>query len=61
MRSVGAKVGDLTGRRFVGLPMEVVVANLNRVLRGWSAYFPQLPLGDSGQLILPVGGQILPG
>jgi len=39
MRSVRAKVRDLTGRRFVGLPMEVVVGNLNRVLRGWSAYF----------------------
>jgi len=39
MRSVRAKVRDLTGRRFVGLSIEVVVGNLNRVLRGWAAYF----------------------
>lgn len=28
-----------TDRRFVGVPTQVVVANLNRVLQGWSAYF----------------------
>jgi group II intron reverse transcriptase/maturase len=39
MKSVRAKIRDLTDRRFVGLPMEAVVGNLNRVLRGWSAYF----------------------
>ena len=39
MQSVRAKIRSLTDRRFVGLPVEVIVARLNRVLRGWAAYF----------------------
>jgi RNA-directed DNA polymerase len=39
MKTVRAKIRAATDRRFVGVPTQVVVANLNRVLRGWSAYF----------------------
>ena len=39
MASVRAKIRSLTDRRLVGFPIESVVANLNRVLRGWSQYF----------------------
>lgn len=40
MRQVRAKVTELTRRRpYAGEPLEVVVANLNPVLRGWGAYF----------------------
>jgi hypothetical protein len=39
MASVRAKIRSLTDRRLVGFPIESVVANLNRVLRGWSEYF----------------------
>jgi RNA-directed DNA polymerase len=39
MASVRAKVRSLTDRRLVGFSIESVVANLNRVLRGWSEYF----------------------
>lgn len=39
MASIRAKVRERTDRRYASLPMEVVVANLNPVLRGWGAYF----------------------
>lgn len=40
MRRVRAKVRALTSRRpYAGEPLEVVVANLNPVLRGWGSYF----------------------
>jgi RNA-directed DNA polymerase len=39
MASIRAKVRDRTDRRLVGLPVEVVVADLNPVLRGWGNYF----------------------
>lgn len=40
MRQIRAKVHDLTRRRpYAGEPLEVVVENLNPVLRGWGAYF----------------------
>jgi RNA-directed DNA polymerase len=39
MASVRAKIRFLTDRRLVGFPIESVVANLNRVLRGWSEYY----------------------
>ena len=39
MASVRVKIRSLTDRRLVGFPLESVVANLNRVLRGWSEYF----------------------
>ena len=39
MQSVRAKIRSITDRRFVGLPVEAIVARLNRLLRGWAAYF----------------------
>jgi len=46
MSSIRDKVRAATDRRFVGLPLEMVVANLNRTLRGWAAYFRY---GNSGR------------
>ncbi|MGH2955092.1 MAG: group II intron reverse transcriptase/maturase [Solirubrobacterales bacterium] len=47
MRRVRAKVRALTRRRpYAGQPLEVVVANLNPVLRGWGEYFRR---GNSAQ------------
>jgi RNA-directed DNA polymerase len=46
MASIRAKIREVTDRRYVGLSMEMVVINLNRVLRGWSAYFRY---GNSGR------------
>jgi RNA-directed DNA polymerase len=46
MASIRAKIREVTDRRYVGLSMEMVVTNLNRVLRGWSAYFRY---GNSGR------------
>lgn len=39
LRSVTAKVKELTGRQNVGLPLTVLLHRLNSVLRGWCAYF----------------------
>jgi RNA-directed DNA polymerase len=39
MAQVRAKLREATDRRYVGYPVAWVVANLNRVLRGWGAYF----------------------
>ena len=39
MAQVRAKLRETTDRRYVGYPVAWVVANLNRVLRGWGAYF----------------------
>jgi RNA-directed DNA polymerase len=39
MTSIRAKVRNRTQRRFVGRDLEVVVKELNPVLRGWGAYF----------------------
>jgi len=41
MASIRAKVRDLTAPRQVGLALDVVVGQLNPVLRGWGAYFRQ--------------------
>jgi group II intron reverse transcriptase/maturase len=41
MASIRAKIRDLTSPRRVGLPLKVVVEELNPVLRGWGAYFRQ--------------------
>ena len=41
MASIRAKVRDRTALRYVGLPLNVVVEQLNPVLRGWGAYFRQ--------------------
>jgi RNA-directed DNA polymerase len=39
MTAIRAKIREATDRRYVGGSLETVIANLNRVLRGWSAYF----------------------
>jgi RNA-directed DNA polymerase len=39
MVSIRTKIRAATDKRFGGTPWAVVVANLNRVLRGWAAYF----------------------
>ena len=39
MASIRAKIREATDRRYVGCSMEQVITNLNRVLRGWGAYF----------------------
>ena len=39
MNAIRAKIREATDRRYVGLSLEWVVGNLNRVLRGWGAYF----------------------
>jgi hypothetical protein len=39
MRSIRAKIRDITDRGRVGEHLDWAVQNLNRVLRGWGAYF----------------------
>ncbi|MFB8306893.1 group II intron reverse transcriptase/maturase [Kitasatospora purpeofusca] len=39
VRSVTAKVKELTSRQNVGLPLTTLLHRLNQVLRGWCAYF----------------------
>jgi group II intron reverse transcriptase/maturase len=39
MASIREKVRKRTGKRLAKLPLEVVVEDLNPVLRGWAAYF----------------------
>jgi RNA-directed DNA polymerase len=39
MASIRAKIRQCTARRYAHLPLHWVVENLNRVLRGWGAYF----------------------
>nr|BEK64499.1 group II intron reverse transcriptase/maturase [Kitasatospora purpeofusca] len=39
VRSVTAKVKELTNRQNVGLPLTTLLHRLNQVLRGWCAYF----------------------
>ncbi|MGH8621070.1 MAG: group II intron maturase-specific domain-containing protein [Burkholderiales bacterium] len=41
MASIRGKVRDLTAPSRVGLDLNVVVEQLNPVLRGWGAYFRQ--------------------
>jgi len=41
MASIRTRIRDLTAPRRVGLPLKVVVEDLNPVLRGWGAYFRQ--------------------
>lgn len=41
MASIRGKVRNLTAPRQIGLPLAVVVEQLNPVLRGWGAYFRQ--------------------
>jgi group II intron reverse transcriptase/maturase len=46
MASIRGKIRERTDRRYVGLPLEAVVENLNPVLRGWGVYFRY---GNSGR------------
>ena len=46
MTTVKARIRALTDRRLVGFSVESVVANLNRSLRSWAAYFRY---GNSGR------------
>jgi RNA-directed DNA polymerase len=39
MQRIRSRVRELTLRRFCWMPMEVLVEDLNQVLRGWSNYF----------------------
>jgi group II intron reverse transcriptase/maturase len=39
MRRVRSRVRDLTPRRRLRVPIEVIVEDLNQVLRGWAGYF----------------------
>jgi RNA-directed DNA polymerase len=39
MNAIRAKIREATDRRFVGHALAWIVGNLNRVLRGWGAYF----------------------
>jgi RNA-directed DNA polymerase len=39
MNTIRAKLREATDRRFVGHSLAWIVGNLNRVLRGWGAYF----------------------
>lgn len=39
MASIKAKVRQRTHRRYASTDLDIVVANLNSVLRGWGAYF----------------------
>ena len=39
MKSIRAKVHSATSPRFGGTSWDIVITNLNRVLRGWTAYF----------------------
>jgi RNA-directed DNA polymerase len=39
MNAIRAKIREATDRRYVGYSLAWIVGNLNRVLRGWGAYF----------------------
>jgi group II intron reverse transcriptase/maturase len=39
MNAIRAKIREATDRRYVGHSLAWIVANLNRILRGWGAYF----------------------
>ena len=39
MASVRSRIRELTDRRYVGVDLSVVIARINRTLRGWGGYF----------------------
>jgi group II intron reverse transcriptase/maturase len=47
IRKLCELIGEQTGRRFLPLDAEVVVARLNRRLRGWANYFSIGPVGKA--------------
>jgi RNA-directed DNA polymerase len=38
-KKIKAKLTELTGRNLTAIPLEDIVANVNRSLRGWASYF----------------------
>jgi RNA-directed DNA polymerase len=55
MAQVRARIREATSRRFVGHPIAWVVAGLNRVLRGWGAYFRD---GNSARKFAQIDGYV---
>jgi RNA-directed DNA polymerase len=55
MAQVRAKIREATDRRYVGYPIAWVVAGLNRVLRGWGAYFRS---GNSARKFAQIDGYV---
>jgi group II intron reverse transcriptase/maturase len=55
MASIRAKVRELTGRRFVGFDLRVIVGRLNQTLRGWGNYFRW---GNSGRKFCAVDSYV---
>jgi hypothetical protein len=46
MKSIRARIRELTDRRYSGLPIDAAVERINPVLRGWGNYFR---VGNSAQ------------
>jgi Group II intron, maturase-specific domain len=55
MVSIRAKIRERTGRNLAHRPLEQTVENLNRVLRGWGAYFR---FGNSAQKFDQLDGYV---
>ena len=55
MRSIRAKIRDITDRGRVGEHLDWAVQNLNRVLRGWGAYFRY---GNSARKFAQIDGYV---
>jgi RNA-directed DNA polymerase len=55
MAQIRARIREATSRRFVGHSIAWVVANLNRVLRGWGAYFRY---GNSARKFAQIDGYV---
>jgi hypothetical protein len=55
MASIRGKVRELTGRRWVGLEVKIIVGWLNPTLRGWGNYFRW---GNSGRKFAAIDGYV---
>ena len=55
MAQIRARIREATSRRFVGYSIAWVVAALNRVLRGWGAYFRY---GNSARKFAQIDGYV---